>query len=609
MGLNKLVEMGTELDTVLSRVETERNLVYQKAIGAYILDKTSYTLKRDLGKYQPAVETALGQTFQSGEEILDHLREQTAKGDLSGIIAIRNWVAAEEIPSHSYSDPRQRLKNHFDLFSDVQEFVEKGLKGSSGREILSSLEERLAAKYPLEFTAEGVAQTVAQKMMAGEYDFYEEVMAVFQEHKEKPRYDTPAQHLDHFRQNRLYQKWLAWQEHLVAQQAEVEVATKEDYYQILGVKVDAGEAKLRKAHRILQRQFHSDIIRAGVLDELLDIPPGASRAQRAQIIEAAKKDQRRWAEVEAQTDSLVSERTEKTASESQKAAEAYEVLSNPEKRKVYDQGYAQKCLDQAAFYLNVAHSVDKFKMVRPSYSQDGSLDIENAVSLGLVDTLGRHNVIPQSLKFSGNTDAVVIGGPNGGGKSWTLITMANMIEWADAVGYVPAESAVLPKVDFFASCVNAGESIIGKSSFQNEIDRYLGLLRRYIEAGSPQNGIIFLDEPLASTSSEDQTAILISLIDFFRSRGVKVIITNHNHETYELLNRTQGADGQKINFVPVAFTTEEDFRLEYFDRHKTDQIKSRGIDVAEQMGVPGEVINVARYVRKVIDRLETGNTA
>ncbi len=168
-------------------------------------------------------------------------------------------------------------------------------------------------------------------------------------------------------------------------------------------------------------------------------------------------------------------------------------------------------------------------------------------------------------------------------------------------GYVPARSASLPEINFVFSAVNAGETSEAKSSFQNEIDRYLDLLKRYIDSGCPENGIIFLDEPLAGTSSEDQNAIIVAILDFFKQKHVKLVATNHNHKFFDLLRRTKNQSGNDIAFRPLGFlegTTGKKFSMEYFDPNDTDAIRSDGIRVAGEMGVPQEIIELAYFVRQ-----------
>lgn len=175
---------------------------------------------------------------------------------------------------------------------------------------------------------------------------------------------------------------------------------------------------------------------------------------------------------------------------------------------------------------------------------------------------------------------------------------------------------MLPKVNFVASAVNAGESRLGISSFTGEADRYAAIMKNYVDAGCPRDGIIFVDEPGASTSSEDQSGMVVEwLVDFFSRRNVKVVFTAHNHAIFDLMKRVRRPDGKGISFLPVAFG-DKPFQLEYFDQKDTERIRSLGIDVGEDIvrkliaddKTDPEVLKIyelARYIRtEMIDKIE-----
>ena len=47
----------------------------------------------------------------------------------------------------------------------------------------------------------------------------------------------------------------------------------------------------------------------------------------------------------------------------------------------------------------------------------------------------------------------------------------------------------------------------------------------------------------------------------------------------------------------MAYLAEDKFNLKYFDSTRTGEIKSDGIRVAGEMGVPNEIIDLAYFVR------------
>lgn len=285
---------------------------------------------------------------------------------------------------------------------------------------------------------------------------------------------------------------------------------------------------------------------------------------------------------------------------------AWEWLGNDVKRAEYDRAAMLQVAEDLGFYLGVANTHRQLGMVEPARSTDGSIRIRGGIPLGLLTTMSRESIIPQDFALKGDEDVAVIGGANGNGKSQLLQTISGILLWDRATGKVPAREAILPEDSpFIMSAINAGETSAIKSSWQNESDRLASLLDRYIAAGSPRGGYLFFDEPGAGTSPEDQIGVLMSLVGMFAQRGVKVIFTNHNHLMYQRLRQTTLPDGRHIRFKPYAFLHADDpqekFTAKEFDPERTDEIRSDGLKVATQFGVPVEITQLAKFVRELME--------
>lgn len=364
-------------------------------------------------------------------------------------------------------------------------------------------------------------------------------------------------------------RFFAWQKFVSEQSSHTE-----DLYAILGVSEVATEAEVREAARKITKGTHPDVA----------TPIG----WRGRNIAEAPED--------------IRQKVEEAREVYEKAVSAQRVLMDENQRSLYDRNRNVRALLDMAYYGTVVNAINELDWCEVSYSDDGSLDLRNSLAVGLLGSMDKSKIVRQSLTISPQTESVVIGGSNGNGKSHLLIQLASAFEWARTTGYVPAEHAVLPKVKFISCMVNAGESTEGKSSFQNESDRYLNLLNQYVNSGCPTDGIIFFDEPLAGTSSEDQIGILLSVVDFFRQRNVKVVFTNHNYRTYEFMRRTG------IKFKPVAFLAgkgREKFQLTEFNSSDTEAIRSDGIKVAGELGFPWVLGQIALFARNVL----TGSTS
>jgi len=529
----------------------EVNLRYNTAIVNHLLARVRHTIvpsssySTDYFKaYIPQMQELFGTQFQKSADIFTYIAEKSRNGDLSTLVTLNEWILKQEIPRYtSYSGPIPALKTSLSFLSEINSGMVTRL--SKSKEALSAAQSLVGDTTA---TPEVIAQKMHEAFLKGDCTLLDQLLSIpkIESGLSYSSSDDALKLLKKFSGSLSADRWIRWQDSL-SEMKSTKSPTKPDYYASLHLNPEASVEEIRKA------------------------------------LETAKS--------ENTLQKLELENAEKT------------LLSD--ERLAYDLALAEKALSEAQFLFTISGAIQRNGMCIPEHSEDGSMDVVKGINLQLANSMGSH-YIPQSLHVASGTNTVVIGGMNGGGKSQTLIGLADIMAWDHYIGYVPAEKATLPKADFIVSAINAGESIVGMSSFQNEITRYLKVLDRYVEAGCPKNGMVFLDEPLAGTSSEDQAGILISIVDFLQSRGVKVIMTNHNHAFFDVIKRTTGSDGKAINFLPVAFGAEgaSRYQLEYFSQEDTAKIKSRGIDVAEERGVDPAVIQVARQVRKLIDQIE-----
>lgn len=548
--LARAAVLAARMEQAATIPPAEVSLKYNTAIARYLLQQIRSSMipystysTDNFKQYLPQMGELFQTTFQRGEDVFTFISERARNGDLSALITLNDWVQKQEIPRYS-SGPLSTIKNSLGFFGQMQ-------TGLTAR--LAKNDEALAAARTITELPDGTADDIAKKMFAaftaGDCTLLDRILSI-------PKLDAKLSYsssedalkrLGRMHRALSIKRWTQWQSAIAERNQPALPENGADLYTAIGAAPDASAEQITQAIATAREKHTAD------------------------------------------------EATLKLAAET----------LGTDKRFAYDMGLAAIAMDELQFLTTIASSVQEFGMCVPEHSADGSIDIQDGVSLPLATSL-RTNYVPQSLHVDAGTNTVVIGGMNGGGKSQTLITMADIMAWDHFIGYVPAKRAVLPRADFIVSAINAGESIVGMSSFQNEITRYLKVLDRYVEAGCPQNGVVFLDEPLAGTSSEDQAGILISIVDFLQSRGVKVIMTNHNHAFYDVIRRTTGSNGEAIPFLPVAFGTagSSRYQLQYFKSDETEKIRSRGIDVAEERGVDPSIIKVARQVRKLIDQVE-----
>lgn len=361
----------------------------------------------------------------------------------------------------------------------------------------------------------------------------------------------------------LYFRWLQ-----VLEEAE-NVTDTDSHYRALGLAPGATMEEIKIAFRQIARDNHEDQIklrhRITTTTPKRDLPDDI----RHEIRQGAEK-------IEA----------------AQAAQSALKKLTD-EDQEITQIAATFKALKSIPFLASTAEAIIKQGWSKPATS-NGRIEVGNGLPLGLLNKMSESEVARQSLEVPEDAECVIIGGNNGGGKTQLLQFLASLFVWKKNTGFVPCNIASMPEVSFVHCMVNAGESQTNKSSFQAEIDSFIDLIKKYEQAGSPENGIIFVDEPLAGTSSEDQIGIMLAIVDYFRQRKVKLVFTNHNYKMYDYLRK------MGIKFTPMAYVSDQKYQIQVFDPSDTDSIRSDGLAVAGEFGVPEQITQVALYARKIL---------
>lgn len=268
------------------------------------------------------------------------------------------------------------------------------------------------------------------------------------------------------------------------------------------------------------------------------------------------------------------------------------------------------------FYATVTRTIQREGFTRVEESTDGEVVLEGLISPSL-----KHNenedrrqweaeqqdewrepekkmkeedilrVVPSDLRFNVADSVMPISGTNGGGKSQGLLAYGATAVYAEQLGYAPAARAKLPRFSFVAAAVNTAEHTEEQSSWQNEVDVLKRIVDNYEAAGSPSGGLIILDEPGKGTSGEEAIPLLIGFMRYFQKRGVSIMFTTHFTGVFDYLDRLDAQSKLAVHPLHVDFFSDEaDQRYKLKDGIG----ESAGVRVAEAMGLPQEIIEIAR---------------
>ncbi len=232
----------------------------------------------------------------------------------------------------------------------------------------------------------------------------------------------------------------------------------------------------------------------------------------------------------------------------------------------------------------LASAAERFGWVRPEFSRDGKLAIED----------GRHPVVeaylnvgdhfvPNSLRMADGRLGILTG-PNMAGKS-TFIRQTALIQILAQIGsFVPASRALLPLCDGVFTRIGASDNLSrGESTFFVEMLETARILRR----ATPRS-LVILDEVGRGTSTYDGLSIAWAIVEALGERGALVLFATHYHELTAL-------DQRPGIFNLTMDVREMDGKIHFLRKVREGAAdRSYGIHVAELAGIPETVLRRAK---------------
>lgn len=196
--------------------------------------------------------------------------------------------------------------------------------------------------------------------------------------------------------------------------------------------------------------------------------------------------------------------------------------------------------------------------------------------------LEKKTVTPIDLKFDPKYKAMIISGPNAGGKTVALKTVGMI--------YLLVRSGILPPVEENGViCINNSLfCIIGDNQSiqadESSFTAHLTELDRAYKKAS-KNDLILVDEILQNTDPKTGSALALGFMEAATNRGARIILTTHYNELkYHALD-----DPAYLNVsVQLDQQMKPTFRLHY------DQIsESLPFEIARNLNISKEILNCA----------------
>ncbi|MBO6292448.1 MAG: DNA mismatch repair protein MutS [Selenomonas sp.] len=236
---------------------------------------------------------------------------------------------------------------------------------------------------------------------------------------------------------------------------------------------------------------------------------------------------------------------------------------------------------------SLAEAASSYNYVRPRLKNDGIIDIKDGRHPLVERILTRDLFVPNDTHLShGDSEIMLITGPNMAGKSTYMRQVALLTLMAQVGSFIPAREASISPVDRIFTRIGASDDLVsGQSTFMVEMNEVAQILKY-----ATKDSLVILDEIGRGTSTFDGMSIARAVIEHIEKKvHAKTLFATHYHELTDL-------EDDKIKNFCVA-VKERGTQVAFLRRIVPGAAdKSYGIHVARLAGLPKVVTQRAEDI-------------
>lgn len=249
-------------------------------------------------------------------------------------------------------------------------------------------------------------------------------------------------------------------------------------------------------------------------------------------------------------------------------------------------------------YFAKANLGAKMKACAPEITQNGKLRLNKARH----PLLDMKKAVPVNISIGENYNALIITGPNTGGKTVALKT-------AGLLSAMVMCGMLIPVSD--GSSVSVYEHILAdigdNQSIEQSLSTFSSHTNKIIEIidMANENSLVLLDEPGSGTDPVEGAALASAIIERLKGQGAKLMVSTHYQELKLYAIETDDVENASCEFDPE--TLRPTFRL-----ITGSPGKSNAFSISASLGMPEDVIEHAKRLvsdentrfEKVVAQLE-----
>jgi DNA mismatch repair protein MutS2 len=198
--------------------------------------------------------------------------------------------------------------------------------------------------------------------------------------------------------------------------------------------------------------------------------------------------------------------------------------------------------------------------------------------------LNQDTVVPIDIELDADTFAVLITGPNTGGKTVTLKTVGLLALMAQSGLHIPAQSGSQLSL-FHTIYADIGD----EQSIEQSLSTFSGHVKNLVSIlkYADHHSLVLLDELGAGTDPQEGSALARAVMAHLLDRQITTLVATHYPELKAFAHSTQGVTNASVEFDLQTLRPTYHLIIGLPGR-------SNALAIAERLGLPAKIVEAAR---------------